>query len=130
MAYTAFRKSYGDFEVVIPPVDFSTLTIDEAAATVRRLKTYEDGFVCHHLLPLRQTQAATIPIENMLKSHAGSECASVAQLVRRKLELNNSYFLVYNNDAIALRKAWCEHLAREIELEYGLKPHPYVLEEH
>lgn len=31
---------------------------------------------------------------------------------------------------VALRKAWCEHLAREIEREYGLEPNPYILEEH
>lgn len=31
---------------------------------------------------------------------------------------------------MALRKAWCEHLAREIEREYGLEPNPYILEEH
>ena len=30
MAYTEFRKSYGDFEIVIPAIDFSKLNNDEA----------------------------------------------------------------------------------------------------
>lgn len=35
MAYTTFRKSYGDFEVVIPAVDFSPLAIGEAYNAAR-----------------------------------------------------------------------------------------------
>ena len=57
MAYTAFRKSYGDFEVVIPPVRFR-IAPEYVAHAAKELRSYE------------------------------------------------------------------------IELEYGLKPHPYVLEEH
>lgn len=40
------------------------------------------------------------------------------------------YFHSRSPAGVALRKAWCEHLAREIESEYGLELNPYVLEEH
>lgn len=40
------------------------------------------------------------------------------------------YFHSRSPAGVALRKAWCEHLAREIEREYGLEPNPYILEEH
>ena len=49
MPYTEFRKFYGDIEVVIPPVDFRSLTRDEAVSTAKRLRAYVAGFVCHHL---------------------------------------------------------------------------------
>ena len=44
------------------------------------------------------------------------KCCSISS--KKKLELNNSYFIVCNNDATVLRNAWCEHLAREIEREF------------
>ena len=41
MAYTEFRKSYGDFEIVIPAIDFSKLNSDEAQKTIEILRRYE-----------------------------------------------------------------------------------------
>lgn len=125
MAYTAFRKSYGDFDVVIPAVDFSSLTIDEAKATARRLKAYVNGFVCHHLqcAPAHQTRGATGPITYMIRSHAMPGCASVTELVRSDLGLDDSYFRVFEGDGVALRKSWCNHMADEIEREFGLEEH-------
>ena len=46
MAYTEFRKSYGDFEIVIAPVDFSKLTKSEARLIVDALQEYKWGYVC------------------------------------------------------------------------------------
>ena len=124
MPYTEFRKSYGDFEVVIPPVDFSSLTKDEAEATVRRLLTYVTGFVCHHLesSPINGKQKAIKLIQTMLLSNGGNHHgeAHLGELIRRANGLDCTYFRVDNQDGVTLRKDWCNHMAGEIEREFAL----------
>ena len=73
MADTEFRKSCEDFEVVIPTVDFRSLTRDEAEASAKRLSSYVDGFVCHHLegIPSDKTMSACKVIQTMLLANGG-----------------------------------------------------------
>lgn len=126
MAYTAFRKSYGDFEVVIPAVDFSSLTIDEAFNAARAFRDYQYGFVCstlnnHHAREARRC------INDML---AEFNTNNVGSLIAALFHKDNAIPVFVGAPGDTLRKAWCEHLAREIEREYGLEPNPYVIEEH
>ncbi len=118
MPYTKFRKSYGDFEVVIPAVNFSSLTREEAVESARRLTSYEDGFVCHHMeaFPVDEAWKASKLIQTMLLANGGDHCggAHLGAFVRKSLDLSNMYFRVFNEDGIDLRKAWCEHMANEI----------------
>lgn len=124
MPYTEFRKSYGDFEVVIPPVDFSSLTRDEAVSTAKRLSAYVEGFVCDHLsaAPSTSKQKAKKLIQAMLLANGGDQCGEphLGVLIRKANGLNHSYFRVDNQDGIVLRKAWCDHMATEIEREFSL----------
>ena len=124
MPYTEFRKSYGNIEVVIPPVDFSSLTRNEAEATVRRLLTYVTGFVCHHLesSPVNGNQKATKLIQTMLLANGGNQYGEphLGVLIRKTNGLNDWCFQVCNDDGIALRKDWCNHIAGEIEREFAL----------
>lgn len=124
MPYTEFRKSYDYFEVVIPPVDFSSLTRDEAVSTAKRLRTYVTGFVCHHLTaaPSTSKQKAKRLIQAMLLANNGFECGEphLGVLIRKANSLGDSYFRAYEEDGIVLRKAWCNHMAAEIEREFSL----------
>lgn len=124
MPYTKFRKSYGDFEVVIPPVDFSSLTREAAVESAKRLASYVDGFVCHLMgaLPSDKTMSAGEVIQTMLVANGGEHHgeAHLGVLVRKSLDLSDMYFRAFNTDGITLRKAWCKHMAREIEREFRL----------
>lgn len=121
MPYTEFRKSYGDFEIVIPPVDFSSLTKDEASHTVNAMRSYESSFVCLHLEKERALKAKH-KINYMLTQHSAS---TIGGLVVWQLnpEYDNdgvSFFGSMSSPGIVLRKAWCDHMANEIEREFAL----------
>lgn len=125
MPYTEFRKSYNGIKVVIPPVDFSSLTKDEAEATVRRLLTYVTGFVCHHLesSPVNGKQKATKLIQTMLLANGGINHygeAHLGELIRRANGLDRTHFRANNEDGDFIRKAWCTHMAAEIKREFEL----------
>lgn len=124
MPYTEFRTSYDYFEVVIPPVDFSSLTKDEAEATVRRLLTYVTGFVCHHLesAPIDGKQKAIELIQAMLLANDGIQLGGphLGVLIRNATGLDDSHFRVDEEDGILVRKAWCNHMAAEIKREFAL----------
>ena len=124
MPYTEFRKSYNDIEVVIPPVDFSSLTSDEAVSTAKRLRAYVQGFVCLHLTeaPAEGKQQAAKLIRAMLIANNGCECGEghLGVLIRNANGLDDSYFRMYQEDGILVRKDWCHHMAAEIEREFSL----------
>ena len=125
MPYTEFRKSHGDFEIVIPAINFSSLTRDEAVSTAKRLRTYVTGFVCHHLeiSPISGKQKATKLIQTMLLANGGINQygeAHLGEFIRRANGLYDSYFRVNNDDGVLVRKEWCNHMANEIEREFGL----------
>lgn len=132
MAYTEFRKSYGDFEVVIPPVKFR-LPAECTAHVVKGLRSYEIGFVCNHLGGYVGGTSAAFYINNMI-SRWQSPSSALGSAIERSFGDEENEFVPYFSSrlpaGVVLRKAWCEHLAREIEREYGLEPNPYVLEEH
>ena len=124
MPYTEFRKSYNNIEVVIPTVDFSSLTRDEAVSTAKRLRAYVQGFVCHHLTstPVDGKQKATKLVQSMLLANNGCELGEshLGMLIRNANGLDDSYFRVYEEDGILVRKDWCHHMATEIEREFAL----------
>ena len=124
MPYTEFRKSYGDIEVVIPPVDFSSLTRDEAVSTARRLRAYVAGYVCHHLTaaPAKGKQQAAELIQDMLLANGGNGDGEphLGVLIRNANGLGDAYFRVDDGDGILVRKDWCHHMAAEIEREFAL----------
>ena len=123
MAYTEFRKSYGDFEIVIAPVDFSCLTKFEARRTVDALQEYESGFVCHVLGRYRLYKAAGC-IDCMLRNY--DEFLTVCGVV------NVTHPGLYDEgccpnlgpettSGITFRKAWVKHLISEIMREQELE---------
>ena len=125
MPYTEFRKSYNDIEVVIPPVDFSSLTRDEAVSTAKRLRAYVRGFVCNHLTSASvdgKHQAQKL-IQAMLLANNGHKFGEphLGILIRNANGLDDSYFRVYEEDGILVRKDWCHHMAAEIEREFSLE---------
>lgn len=134
MAYTEFRKSYGDFEVVIPPVKFR-LPAEYTAHVVKGLRSYEIGFVCNHLGGYVGGKSAAFSITKMIERWQPTSVSLSGAIDRSFGDEENEfvpYFYSISPAGVALRKAWCEHLAREIEREreYGLEPNPYILEEH
>lgn len=132
MAYTKFRKSYGDFEVVIPPVKFQ-LPPEYAAHVAKGLRYYEIGFVCNHLGGYVGGTSAALSITKMIERWQPTSVELGSAIDRSFGDEENEfvpYFHSRSPAGVALRKAWCEHLAREIEREYGLEPNPYILEEH
>ena len=123
MPYTEFRKSYGDFEVVIPAVNFSSLTRDEARLTVMALNCYNKHFVC---LTLQQRHAyrARSLINNMIDQTSEGLCKSIGTLIEQQLNSHDDetipFFSSLSSPGIALRKEWCNHMAAEIEREFKL----------
>ena len=121
MPYTDFRKSYGDFEVVIPAIDFSSLSQAKAADAVHALRSYENGYVCNHVGLFEASNVANL-IGNMIAEHADLGGITIGNLIDYQLghDENMPFFSVYMQSGIVLRKAWCEHMANEIEREFGL----------
>ena len=121
MPYTEFRKSYGDFEVVIPAIDFSSLSRANAADAVHALRSYEAKHVCSHVVRCKASNVANL-IDNMIREHGGVSCETIGNLIDRQFGFNKNipFFSIYHQSGIVLRKAWCEHMAKEIEREFGL----------
>ena len=121
MPYTDFRKSYGDFEVVISAIDFSSLSQAKAADAVHALRSYENGYVCNHMNCYYAHYVSNL-IDNMIAEHADLSCATIGSLIAYQLGYDDNvpFFSVYMQSGITLRKAWCEHMANEIEREFGL----------
>ena len=121
MPYTAFRKSYGDFEVVIPAVDFSTMSRIDALWTVQTLRHYKYGNVCRHLERWGLENAEKC-IDETLTKHTGDRFRPIEGLIVRqfKHDKNMPSFSSLYQSGITLRKAWCEHMANEIEREFHL----------
>ena len=102
MPYTEFRKSYGDFEIVIPAVDFSLLSRLDAFYAVQMLRQYRSGYVSHYMMDC----GLNYPPLNRV-------------VIRQFYNDGTPSFSIYHQSGIALRKAWCEHMANEIEHEFG-----------
>lgn len=121
MSYTEFRKSYGDFEVVIPAIDFSSLSRVDATKAIHALRSYEAMHVCSHVVRCKASNVASL-IDNMITEHTGVRHTTIRNLIDRQFgfDENIPFFSVYMQSGIVLRKAWCEHMANEIEREFGL----------
>ena len=123
MPYTKFRKSYGDFEVVIPPVDFSSLCRREAHLTVMALNCYNEGFVCL-TLQQRHTYRAVRLINDMINQTSEGLCNSIGSLIEQQLNSHDDetipFFGSTSRQGIVLRKGWCNHMAAEIKREFAL----------
>ena len=123
MPYTEFRKSYGDFEVVIPTVDFSSLTIEEATKTAKALRSYEHSFVCE-TLEKKEAHAAVILINKMIQTATDGMCQTIGLLIEYQLDAFKDelvpFFSNKSQHGNMLRKAWCNHMAAEIEREFAL----------
>lgn len=121
MPYTDFRKSYGDFEVVIPAINFSSLSRVDATKATHALRSYEARHVCGHMNRCKASNVANL-IDNMIRAHGGVCCETIGNLIDRQFgfDENIPFFSIYHQSGIVLRKAWCEHMANEIEREFGL----------
>ena len=117
MPYTEFRKSYGDFEVVIPAINFSSLSKDDARHTIIDLRNYEHRlyrtYVCHAVGCAASLIIgdAIDPTQNGLQkfiadSFGGYVCTSL--------------FAPYTTAGKRLRIEWCKHMTNEIESEFKL----------
>ena len=115
MPYTEFRKSYGDFEVVIPAINFSSLSKDDARHTIIDLRNYGHGckYVCHAV----GHEASEIigdaidPNEHGLQYFIADSFGSY---------ISSSLFNPYTTAGNQLRIEWCKHMANEIEREFKL----------
>lgn len=121
MAYTEFRKSYGDFEIVIPAIDFSELTGDEAEKTIEILRNYEDSYVCLSLVNLNDKRKARDAIETKI----GKYDWGLHEYLWKSMNDTNwgapfkmQSFNPREHAGYILRKAWCNHMANEIEREH------------
>ena len=115
MPYTEFRKSYGDFEVVIPAINFSNLFKDEARHTIIDLRNYGHGrkYVCHAV----RDAANKIIGDAIDPSHLGLQ-----QFIADSFGgyIPSSLFDPYTTAGKLLRIEWCKHMANEIEREFKL----------
>lgn len=115
MPYTEFRKSYGDFEVVIPAINFSNLPKDEARHTIIDLRNYGHGYkyVCH---AVRRGASEIIgdaidPNEYGLQRFIADSFGGY---------IPSRLFDPYTTAGNQLRIEWCKHMANEIEREFKL----------
>ncbi len=115
MPYTEFRKSYGDFEVVIPAIDFSRLCKDEVRHTIIDLRNYGHGYkyVCNAV-----RCAARLIIGDAIDPTQRGLQRFIADSFGGYIP--SRLFDPYTTAGITLRKAWCEHMANEIEREFKL----------
>ena len=123
MPYTEFRKSYSDFEVVIPPIDFSSLTIEEATKTAKAIRSYEHGFVCR-TLKRKEAYAAVSLINKMIHTATDGTGQTIGWLIEYQLDAFKDefvpLFICKSQPGNMLRKDWCHHMAAEIEREFAL----------
>ena len=115
MPYTEFRKSYGDFEVVIPAINFSRLAKDDARRTIIELRNYGHvyKYVCHAV----GCAANKIIVDAIDPTQSGLQhfiANSFGGYVRASL------FDPYTTAGNQLRSEWCKHMANEIEREFKL----------
>jgi len=115
MPYTEFRKSYGDFEVIIPAIDFSSLPKDEARHTIIDLRNYGHGFkyVCHAV-----ERAASLIIGDAIDPNEHGLQQFIADSFGGYV--CTSLFEPYTTAGKRLRIEWCKHMANEIEREFKL----------
>ena len=120
MPYTDFRKSYGDFQVVIPVVDFSKMSRIDALWTVQALRHYEYGNVDRHLERWGLENAGK-RIDEMLTKNTGCRFITIDGLIIRQFKHDKNMPSFYNGyqSGLTLCKEWCEHMAKEIEREFG-----------
>lgn len=118
MAYTKFRKSYGDFEIVIPAIDFSELTGNEAEKTIEILRGHINGYVCINLHPENDQLKARNAIEAKIDRDCKGLEHYIADVMGDAVEECDIYFDPYNLAGEILRKEWCNHMANEIEREH------------
>ena len=115
MPYTEFRKSYGDFEVVIPAIDFSSLSKDDARHTIIDLRNYGHGrkYVCHAVRDAASNIIgdAIDPNERGLQHFIADSFGGY---------IPSSLFNAYTIAGKLLRIEWCKHMANEIEREFKL----------
>jgi hypothetical protein len=131
MAYTEFRKSYGDFEIVIPAIDFSELsgfdatTIADVVLTLQCYKyvqeTFNWSYVCNHLTIYGEQgwTAAKCICQTIDREYEGLE-HFIADSMGDAIEEADILFAPYSQIGRVLRIEWCKHMAKEIEREFGL----------
>ena len=115
MPYTEFRKSYGDFEVVIPAINFSSLSKDNARHTIIDLRSYGHGYryVCHAV-----GCAASLIIGDAIDPTQDGLQQFIADSFGGYIP--SSLFDPYITAGNQLRIEWCKHMANEIEREFKL----------
>lgn len=115
MPYTEFRKSYGDFEVVIPAINFSNLFKDDARHTIIDLRNYGHGytFVCH---------AVRYAANKIIGDAIDPKELGLQQLIADSFGgyIPSSLFHPSTTAGNRLRIEWCKHMANEIEREFKL----------
>ena len=115
MPYTEFRKSYGDFEVVIPAINFSNLSKDDARHTIIDLRNYGHGYkyVCH---------AVRCAASNIIGDAIDPNEHGLQQFIADSFGgyVCTSLFEPYTTAGKRLRIEWCKHMANEIEREFKL----------
>ena len=115
MPYTEFRKSYGDFEVVIPAINFSSLSKDDARHTIINLRNYEHcyTYVCHAVgcAASRIIGDAIDPTQDGLQQFIADSFGGY---------IPSSLFDPCTTAGNQLRIEWCKHMANEIEREFKL----------
>jgi len=113
MPYTEFRKSYGDFEVVIPAINFSRLFKGEARRTIIDLRNFghDDKYVCHAV----RRGASEIIGDAIDPNQYG-----LHHFIAYSFEgyISSSLFNPYTTAGNQLRIEWCKHMANEIEREF------------
>jgi len=121
VAYTEFRKSYGDFEIVIPTIDFSELSDDAAKRTIKVLRKYEGGYVCLSLVNLNDKRKA----RNAIEAKIGKCNWSLQEYLWEHMDMLHwrppfgmNLFNPREHAGYILRKEWCNHMANEIEREH------------
>lgn len=125
MAYTEFRKSYGDFEIVIPAVDFSGLNIETALAAAEVFNNYLRDpyfawYVCFYLrdsLPYRIYGPIRECIQNM---KAVVDQKGLEEMIKQEMKCEIPNFHPRTTPGRVLRNEWCRHMAAEIKREFGL----------
>ena len=121
MDYTEFRKSYGDFEIVIPAIDFSMLNAYEAIDIVFALNEYNPysrwAYVCNHLMQYgNHGNTAT----NCICDTIDQEGMGLEYFIQESMNDTEPMFHPIRAAGRVLRIEWCKHMAKEIEREFGL----------
>lgn len=115
MPYTEFRKSYGDFEVVIPAIDFSRLSKDDAHHTIIDLRNYghDNKYVCH---------AVRRGASEIIGDAIDPKELGLQHVIADSFEnyIPSSLFHPCTTAGNQLRIEWCKHMANEIEREFKL----------